>query len=232
MLFLRKSNERGHFQHGWLDTYHSFSFADYFDPDHMNFGVLRVINEDYIAGGQGFGTHPHRDMEIITYILEGALEHQDSMENSARILPGEVQRMSAGTGVQHSERNPLPTTSTHLLQIWILPNRKNHSPGYEQKSFAAAIAQKGFVLVASEKGREGSVSLNQDVDLYVGKPLASLEIVFDIRAERKVWVQVVRGSIVINAQAAESGDGIGITEESQLKIRADAGSEFLLFDLP
>src|SRR5713101_4242056 len=168
MMRIRKANERGHANHGWLDTYHTFSFADYHDPEYMGFRSLRVINEDRVAPGQGFGTHPHRDMEIITYILEGSLEHKDSMGNGSVIRPGDVQRMSAGTGVTHSEYNPSKTETLHLLQIWILPDRRGHTPGYEQKEIGGAEKRGQLRLIASPDGRDGSVSIHQDARLYAG----------------------------------------------------------------
>ncbi|MBN8553930.1 MAG: pirin family protein [Deltaproteobacteria bacterium] len=228
---IRKSSERGHANHGWLDTYHTFSFADYHDPEHMGFSDLRVINEDFVEAGAGFATHSHRDMEIITYVIEGALEHKDSMGNSTVIKPGEVQRMSAGTGVQHSEFNHFKDRRTHLLQIWVLPNKKNIQPGYEQKSFESELKEKKFILVASESGKDGSVSLHQDVNLYVGKSSAAQEIDFKIEAERTAWIQVVKGSVKIDSNTLSAGDGAAFTDSENILIKAAPDTEFLAFDL-
>lgn len=232
MITLRKSDERGFADHGWLKSWHTFSFANYQDPKHVRFSVLRVINEDKIEGGEGFGTHPHNDMEIITYVIKGALEHKDSMGNSTIIRPGEVQRMTAGTGVTHSEFNHFKDQDTHLLQIWIFPDKKDYKPGYGQKSFEEASKKNNFVLVVSQDGREGSITMNQDASLYLSKPKAKEKIHFDISAGRKVWIQVVRGNLLVNDIAIKDGDGLSASDEKNLQIVANKDSEFLLFDLP
>ena len=231
MIILRKSNERGHANHGWLDSYHSFSFADYYDKNFMGFRSLRVINEDRIAGGGGFPSHPHRDMEIITYMVAGRLEHQDSMGNKAIIKPGEVQRMSAGTGVVHSEANASKDELAHLLQIWIMTNKSGHRPGYGQKDFSAEIKNKSLVLTASLNGRDGSIEINQDVDLYLGRVKTGEATSFEIKNGRHIWVQLIKGELLINDQKLFPGDGAAISEEKQIELQAKSESEFLLFDL-
>ncbi len=231
MIKIRKSSERGFANHGWLKSFHTFSFASYYDPAHMHFGNLRVINEDYIAAGAGFGKHPHDNMEIITYVISGALSHQDSMGNSSTILPGEVQIMSAGTGVFHSEFNHEQHGDTHLLQIWILPKLKNIAPRYGQKSFADDFKKNDFVLVVSGSGRNGSIEINQDAEIFVGKFPAKKTIDFAIKEERKIWIQMISGKISMNGLALENGDAAAIVEESKIKIEAEEKSEFLLFDL-
>ncbi len=232
MLKIRKSTDRGHIQHGWLDTYHTFSFSEYYEPAHMGFSVLRVINEDRIEGGQGFGTHPHRDMEIITYVVEGALEHRDTLQNSSIIRPGDAQRMSAGTGIEHSEKNHSPTKPVHLLQIWILPEANGLNPGYEQKSFEAQIEAKNFTLIASRNRKEGSIHLNQDVDIYSARPKANSLIEYSVREKRNCWIQLVKGEILVNDVHLGVGDGLAAENETKLKIHTKVDSEFLLFDLP
>ena len=231
MFKIRKSNERGFANHGWLRSFHTFSFADYFDKNHMSFGNLRVINEDYIAAEMGFGKHPHQDMEIITYVISGALQHQDSMGNSSIILPNEVQTMSAGTGVFHSEFNNSKTVETHLLQIWILPKEKQITPNYGQKSFAENFKENDFVLVVSGSGREGSIAINQDVEIFVGKFLANKEMFFAAKKDSKIWIQIISGNLLVNDLELESGDAVAILEEDLINIRAKKNSEFLLFDL-
>ena len=231
MFKIRKSNERGFANHGWLRSFHTFSFADYFDKNHMSFGNLRVINEDYIAAEMGFGKHPHQDMEIITYVISGALQHQDSMGNSSIILPNEVQTMSAGTGVFHSEFNHSKTAQTHLLQIWILPKEKQIKPNYGQKSFTENFKGNDFVLAVSGSGREGSIAINQDVEIFVGKFLANKEMFFAVNKGRKIWIQIVSGNLLVNDLKLESGDAVAILEEDLINIRAKKDSEFLLFDL-
>ncbi len=231
MITLRKAGERGHAEHGWLDSHHSFSFADYYDPKHMGFGNLRVINEDRIAPGTGFGTHGHRDMEIISYVLEGALGHQDSIGNGTTIVPGDVQRMSAGTGVRHSEFNHAPDATTHFLQIWIEPNRRGVAPGYEQKHFDDAQKRGTLRLVASPDGRDGSLTLHADASLYAGLLDGDERIEQPLPAERKAWLHVVRGSLLANGHALSAGDAIGLVGESQLSLRHGRGAEVLLFDL-
>jgi hypothetical protein len=230
MVTIRKANERGHAEHGWLNAWHSFSFADYHDPQHMGFRSLRVINEDTIAPGGGFGTHPHRDMEIITYILSGALEHKDSMGNGRIIRPGEFQYMAAGTGVQHSEFNPLPDQSTHLLQIWLLPDRRGHQPRYAERSFQDE-ASGTLKLVASHQGRDGSIAINQDADLWLGKLLPGTTLTQSLQAGRHLWLQVAEGDVDINGHPLSAGDAAALTEETRLTIKAGAQSQVLLFDL-
>ena len=229
---IRRSQDRGHAQHGWLDSHHTFSFADYFDPKHMGFSVLRVINEDLIAGGTGFGMHPHSNMEIISYMVSGALEHRDSMGNTAVIRPGEVQRMSAGTGVRHSEYNHSPTETAHLIQIWILPEKLGIQPSYEQKSFANQLERGGMVLAASKNGETGSVSLNQDIKLWVLKSAAAGEQNLAMNPERKYWLQVVRGKADVGGQSLNPGDA-GIFENEGAQTLSWKGEiEALFFDLP
>jgi quercetin 2,3-dioxygenase len=232
MIRLRPAAARGHADHGWLDTWHSFSFADYYDPAEMNWGPLRVINEDRIAAGSGFGTHGHRDMEIITYVLEGLLEHKDSMGNGEVIRPGEVQRMSAGTGIQHSEFNPSPDTATHLLQIWIEPNRRGVKPDYEQKPFPAGELQGRLRLVASPDGADGSVRLHQDARVYAARIGQSEKLEHALAPGRLAYVQVARGGITLNGQSMRQGDGARIAEETRLEFTAAEDAEILLFDLP
>jgi redox-sensitive bicupin YhaK (pirin superfamily) len=233
MLQLRKSQERGHANHGWLESFHTFSFADYYDPSNMGYRVLRVINEDLVAGGKGFPTHPHQDMEIITYIVEGALEHKDSMGTSSVITPGEVQHMSAGTGVQHSEFNHDREKPTHLLQIWILPDRRGVKPRYGQKSYASELQKKDFVLAVSPDGREGSIPVYQDMELYVSKWASAREKEFNFRGKNRYgWVQLVAGQLEVNDLKLAPGDGLAIAAEEKLWIRSKGAVEFLVFDLP
>jgi quercetin 2,3-dioxygenase len=227
MIQIRPRNERGHFDHGWLNTYHTFSFDQYYDPRHMGFRALRVINEDRVAPAKGFGTHPHRDMEIITYILEGALEHKDSMGTGSIIRPGEVQRMSAGTGVTHSEFNPSRTQPVHLLQIWILPEAKGIEPSYEQKQFAIEMRGK-LQLIASRNPEIGAVKIHQDVDLFAAI-LDGQRVTHTLRAGRYAWLQVARGSIELNGTKLDAGDGAAISEVSNLEI--SGSGEALVFDL-
>lgn len=231
MITLRKAEERGHFNHGWLDTYHSFSFADYFDLHHMGFRQLRVINEDRVLPGKGFPTHPHRDMEIITYILSGALEHKDSMGNGSVIVPGEIQRMTAGTGITHSEFNPSRTEPVHLLQIWILPERRGLIPSYEQKKFLQEEKQGRFRLIASRDGREGSVTIHQDAKVYSACLDKQESAVLGLNPERHAWVQVARGSVVLNGVDLRAGDGAALSSEEEIKVKGMEAAEILLFDL-
>ena len=228
MITIRKSGDRGHFDHGWLDTYHTFSFADYHDPAFMGFRALRVINDDRVQARRGFGTHGHRDMEIITYVLEGELGHQDSMGNGSVIRPGEVQRMSAGTGVMHSEKNASDEL-VHLLQIWILPERHGITPGYEQKAFPAAERDGRLRLVASRDGRDGSLTIHQDADLYTVTLRDGASVTQDFRPGRYGWVQVARGTVTVNGKPLTAGDGAAIEAESRVTIAGDG--EVLLFDL-
>jgi redox-sensitive bicupin YhaK (pirin superfamily) len=231
MITIRKAVDRGHFDHGWLDTFHTFSFDRYYDPAHMAFRSLRVINEDRVASGRGFPTHSHRDMEIITYILEGALQHQDSMGNGSIIRPGDVQRMTAGTGVAHSEKNPSPAEPVHLLQIWILPNQDNLAPGYEQKAFTEAERRGGLRLIVSPDGSEGSVTINQDARVYATILNNGDEVNHELAPDRHAWIQVARGSVSVNGENLEQGDGAAVSGETRLTIGGREPSEVLLFDL-
>jgi quercetin 2,3-dioxygenase len=231
MITVRRSNERGHFDHGWLNTYHTFSFDQYYDPRYMGFRNLRVINEDFVAAGRGFPKHGHRDMEIITYILEGALKHEDSMGNGSVIRPGDVQRMTAGTGVRHSEQNASDQERVHLLQIWILPHTVGLDPGYEQKAFSEDDRRGRLRLIASEDGREGSVLVHQDVSLLASVLPAGEEVEHTMDQARYAWIQVARGSVEVNGEKADQGDGLVVVGESSLRIRAQQDAEVLLFDL-
>jgi redox-sensitive bicupin YhaK (pirin superfamily) len=231
MLSIRKSTERGHFDHGWLNTYHTFSFDQYHDPRYVGFRSLRVINEDFVAAGRGFPMHGHRDMEIITYILEGALKHEDSMGNGSVIRPGDVQRMTAGTGVKHSEKNASDGERVHLLQIWILPNADNLTPGYEQKAFSEDERRGQLRLIASNDARDGSVQVNQNVSVFASILNAGQEVERVMDPVRYAWIQVARGSIAVNDETAAQGDGVVVVGESALRIRAQEAAEILLFDL-
>jgi redox-sensitive bicupin YhaK (pirin superfamily) len=231
MINVRRAENRGHFDFGWLNTYHTFSFGDYYDPRFMGFRDLRVINEDRVREGRGFPTHPHRDMEIISYVLEGALEHKDSMGNGSVIRPGEVQRMSAGTGVTHSEKNHLQNEAAHFLQIWIMPNEHGLKPGYEQKMYSDEEKRGRLRLIASSDGRDGSVTVHQDTDLYAGLLDAGQEIAHSIAQGRHAWIQVARGMVTVNGQQLKQGDGASISEEQSLKVAGLEPSEILLFDL-
>ena len=231
MITLRHSRERGHFDHGWLNTYHTFSFDQYYDPRFMGFRQLRVINEDFVAAGRGFPMHGHRDMEIITYILEGALQHEDSMGNGSTIRPGDVQRMTAGTGVRHSEKNASPEARVHLLQIWILPDTVGLDPGYEQKAFSEDERRGQLRLIASNDGRDGSVTVHQDVRLFASILGEGESVKYDMDQTRYGWIQVARGAINVNDQRAGQGDGAIAMGESSLEIAAEEPAEVLLFDL-
>jgi len=232
MITVRPAAERGHFNHGWLDTYHSFSFADYWDPKHMGYRSLRVINEDKVAPHQGFGTHPHRDMEIITYVLEGALAHKDSMGTGSVIRPGEVQRMSAGTGVLHSEFNNSPSELVHLLQIWIQPTRRGLPPSYEQKNFSAEEKLNRFRLIASPTGEEGSVTIHQDAKLSAAIIEPGITVNYELSKGRNAWIQVARGEVTVNGKLLKQGDGAAVENEASVTVTGSAEiSEVLLFDL-
>ena len=231
MIELIQSESRGAADHGWLRARHTFSFADYYDPDRIEFGTLRVINEDRIAPGKGFGRHPHQDMEIITYVIDGAIEHKDSMGNGEIIHAGEVQRMTAGTGVFHSEFNASTEKELHLLQIWIYPAKTGLAPGYEQKPFSRDQKLNRLRLVGSVDGREGSVTIHQDVDLYASVLEASKRVSLKLRADRKVFIQVISGDIAINGQRLATGDGAQIETEPTVEILAASEAEFLLFDM-
>ena len=231
MITIRRSADRGHADHGWLKSFHTFSFADYHDPAHMGFGNLRVINEDRIAPGTGFGTHGHRDMEIVSYVLSGALAHQDSMGNGAAILPGEVQRMTAGTGVRHSEFNHAKDSTTHFLQIWILPGAGGLQPGYEQKAFSDADKRGRLRLVAAPGGEDGAVTLHADARIHAGLFDGAESATLALPAGRKTWVHVARGRITANGQELQAGDAIGLVDEAQLVLENGSGAEVLVFDL-
>jgi len=232
MIKVRKSNDRGHFNFGWLDTFHTFSFGDYYDPQHLGFSALRVINEDSVAAGAGFPTHGHRDMEIITYILEGALEHKDSLGTGSVIKPGDIQRMSAGSGIQHSEFNPSRGDPTKLLQIWILPKQKNLQPSYEQINVPFEDRSGKLKLVGSPDGRDGSVTIHQDVELYASILKASDTVSHTLKPQRAAWIQVAVGDIEVNGVALTAGDGAAVTKETELKLTASSAAELLVFDLP
>ena len=230
MMTIRKANERGHAKHGWLDTYHSFSFADYYDPQWMGFRSLRVINDDLVLPGAGFGAHPHHDMEIITYILHGALEHKDSMDNGRVIRAGELQYMSAGSGVQHSEFNPSKDEAVRLLQIWILPDVKGVKPRYAEKSLRDAQTGKLY-LMTSRTGRDGSIAIHQDADLWLAKLEAGQQVAHLLANNRHAWLHVAEGEVSLNGKTLTAGDAAAISEESKLQLSANKPSQVLLFDL-
>ena len=232
MISLRPAAERGHANHGWLDSWHSFAFADYRDDQHVHWGPLRVINEDRVAAGQGFGTHSHRDMEIISYVLAGSLGHKDSMGNAENIVPGEVQRLSAGTGITHSEFNDSPDGTTHFLQIWIIPKTTGVQPGYAQKTFTDAEKRGCLRLVVSEDGAEGSVSINQDARMYAGLFEGDEMAQLKIAPGRLGYVHLVKGRAVVNGQPLEAGDALRYKDEPQVRIEQGQGAEVLVFDLP
>jgi len=231
MIRIRKAKDRGHFNFGWLDTYHTFSFGDYYNPSFMGFRDLRVINEDFVNAGRGFPTHSHRDMEIITYILDGALEHRDSMGNGSVIRPGDVQRMTAGTGVSHSEANPSSENSVHLLQIWIMPQKQGLKPGYEQKFFGEEQKDGSLCLIASADGRDGSVTVHQDVSVYSAVVVNGQTVNHQMASNRHAWIQVASGGVVVNGENLDQGDGAAVSGESELVIGVRQPAEFLLFDL-
>lgn len=230
MMKIRKANERGHAEHGWLDTYHTFSFANYYDPEWMGYRSLRVINDDLVMPGMGFGTHPHRDMEIITYILSGSLEHKDSMGNGRVIRPGEVQYMSAGSGVRHSEFNPSKDEAVHLLQIWIEPDRKGVTPRYAEKSLAKADPG-ALHLMTSKTGREGSIAIHQDADLWLGKFEAGNEITQKIAPGRHAWLHIAEGDVSVNGTVLSGGDAAALTGGETVELKATKPAQVLLFDL-
>jgi quercetin 2,3-dioxygenase len=231
MITIRPGDDRGVANFGWLDSRHSFSFGHYYDPNHMGFGVLRVINEDRVKPGRGFDTHGHRDMEIISYVLAGALEHKDSLGTGSIIRPGEVQRMTAGTGIRHSEYNPSKTDPVHFLQIWILPERDGLAPGYEQKMIPDADRQGQLRLIGSRDGRDGSVTIHQDVDLYAGLFAEGESTRLALRPGRGAWVQVARGDTNVNGERLAAGDGAAITDVEAIKIEGRKGGEVLVFDM-
>ena len=232
MITLRPAHERGHANHGWLDSWHSFSFADYRDPRHVHWGPLRVINEDRVQAGQGFGAHSHRDMEIISYVLDGSLAHKDSMGNAASIVPGEVQRMSAGSGVTHSEYNHEADRTTHFLQIWIIPDTMGVQPGYEQKAYPDAEKRGRLRLVASPDGGEGSLRIRQDARMYAGLFDGSEAGTLDIAPGRLAYVHMARGTAVVNGQPLSAGDALLYSDEPRVEIEGGDGAEILVFDLP
>ena len=231
MIRIRKGNERGSANHGWLDSKHSFSFADYNDPDHMGFGNLRVINEDRVQPGQGFGVHGHRDMEIISYIIDGALEHKDSMGNGSIMRRGDVQRMTAGSGVQHSEFNPSPDATVHFLQIWSLPQTLSLTPSYEQKAFMEEERSDHLHLIVSRDGRDQSLTIHQDVDLYASMLTADCTLSHSFRKDRKGWLQVVLGDVAIDEMHLVAGDGLALQDCDQVRVSALSDTELLLFDM-
>lgn len=231
MIQVRKANDRGHADHGWLNAYHTFSFASYRDPRHMGFRSLRVMNEDRVQPGEGFGTHPHNDMEIVTYVLEGALEHKDSMGNGEILRPGEFQRMTAGTGITHSEFNPSDKELVHLYQIWLFPDRKGLTPSYEQKRFAPEEQQNRLRLVASPDAEDGSLLINQDARIYLSQISSGQSVTHPIQTGRHAWLQVLRGSVTVNGNKLDTSDGAAVSEESSLTITADQNAEIMLFDL-
>jgi redox-sensitive bicupin YhaK (pirin superfamily) len=234
-MTVRPREERGHAEHGWLDSHHTFSFADYYDPKHMGFRTLRVINEDRVEPGRGFGTHPHRDMEIVSYVLEGGIEHRDSMGTGSVIRPGDVQRMSAGTGVTHSEFNASKTDPVHFLQIWLMPGKRGIEPSYEQKTFSAEEKQGRLRVVASPDGRDGSITVNTDATLYAGLFGEGESAALELAQGRHAWVQVVRGTLRVNGKELREGDGAAISEEKTVKVEGANGgeaSEVIVFDLP
>ncbi len=231
MINIRKSADRGHANHGWLDTHFTFSFADYYDPQHVEFRTLRVMNDDRVAGGGGFPTHPHRDMEIVTYVLEGELAHKDSMGNGSVIKPGDVQYMSAGTGVAHSEFNASKTETVHLYQIWMFPDKQGHTPAYDQKNFSDEEKRGKLRLVVSPDGREGSVKIRQDNELYATVLSAGDRVKHPMKPERYAYVQVAKGSVTLNGKTLETGDGAEISAEKTLELTGVREAEVLLFDL-
>ncbi len=234
MITIRPAEQRGHANHGWLDTYHTFSFADYYDPKHEQFRSLRVINEDRVAPGYGFGTHPHRDMEIITYVLEGALAHKDSMGNGSSIVPGEVQRMSAGTGVLHSEFNHSKAEEVHLYQIWLFPERRGLEPSYEQKFFADEEKLNRLRVIASPEGEDGAVRIHQDAKLFATILEEGKSVTHELKKGRGAWIQVARGSVDVNGRTLKAGDGAEITDEEMVTLAGNSNgkkAEVLLFDL-
>lgn len=232
MIAFRPSKERGYAKHDWLESYHSFSFAEYYDPAHMGFGPLRVINEDFIAADRGFGTHGHKNMEIITYVLKGEIAHKDSMGNGSTIRSGDVQRMSAGSGVRHSEFNPSKDNATHLLQIWIQPNEQEIEPGYEEKNFTVAEKLGQLRLVASADGRDGAVKIHQDASLYVGLFQDEQKIEMPLQTHRLYYVHLARGTLQVNGQILNAGDALMLSQEEMLSIENGVDAEVLVFDLP
>lgn len=231
MIAIRKSDERGFADHGWLKSHHTFSFAGYQDPKHMGFRSLRVMNEDRVEAGQGFGTHGHSDMELVSYVLDGELEHKDSMGNGEVLRPGEFQRITAGTGIKHSEFNPSKNSSTHFYQIWLLPEQKGIEPSYEQKAFDADQRQNQLQLVASRDGSEGSIVIHQDAKIFLTDLSDGRDISYEIAAGRYSWVQMLRGSATVNGNALQAGDAAALSDEALLKLKSDSSAELMIFDL-
>lgn len=231
MVTIRKAEDRGHANHGWLNTYHTFSFSSYRDPAHVHFRSLRVMNEDFVAPGQGFGTHPHEDMEIVTYVLEGALEHKDSMGNGEVLRPGEFQRMSAGTGITHSEFNPSSTEPVHLYQIWLFPEQKGITPSYEQKRFADEERHNQLRLVASRDAAEGSLLIHQDARIYLSSLDNGQQVSHELSENRHAWLQILRGNVTLNGERLSTSDGAAVSDETHLTIEANDAAEIMLFDL-
>ncbi|MBM4246378.1 MAG: pirin family protein [Deltaproteobacteria bacterium] len=231
MYDVRRSDARGHADHGWLDSRHTFSFADYHDPAHMGFRALRVINEDRVAPGRGFGRHPHRDMEILTYVVSGAVQHADSMGNRAVVRPGEIQRMTAGTGVTHSEVNPSPAEDLHLLQIWIEPDRRGYDPGYEQVRYADRDRNGRLVQLAAREPQSGAVRIHQDVSLWTAALERGARVVHDLAPGRHGWLQVVEGTVEVAGHRLSAGDGLAVSDETNVAIAGIEPAEILLFDL-
>lgn len=231
MIRVRKAQERGHADHGWLDTYHTFSFSDYQDPEHMRFRSLRVMNEDVVQPGQGFGTHPHLDMEIVTYVLEGALEHKDSMGHGEVLRAGEFQRMSAGTGITHSEFNPSESEPVHLYQIWLFPERKGIEPSYEQKRFADSEQQNQLRLVASPQAEQGALLIHQDARIYLSQIDQGKAVTYEPAEGRHVWLQVLRGAVLLNGEPLATSDGAAVSDLQELTIQSTDNAEIMLFDL-
>jgi quercetin 2,3-dioxygenase len=233
MIKIRPGNARGHFDHGWLNTYHTFSFSNYYDPDHMGFRSLRVINEDWVAPGSGFGMHPHRDMEIVTYVLSGSLEHKDSLGTHGVIKAGEVQRITAGTGILHSEFNPSSDEPVHLYQIWLLPDQRGHVPSYEQKSIAQGDKTEGATirLIASPDGANGSLTIHQDARIFAASLAPEARLVHDLEVGRRAWIQVVKGEARIGDGVLRAGDGASVEAEPRIAVESHSGGEVLIFDL-
>ncbi len=231
MITIRKAAERGHFNHGWLDTFHTFSFGDYQDRNYMGFRSLRVMNEDRVDPGQGFGMHPHRDMEIVTYVLEGELAHKDSMGNGSVIGVGDFQKMTAGTGIYHSEANPSNDKPVHLYQIWIKPNERGLEPSYEERRVVDAKSQNQLELVASQDNRDGSLTIHQDADIYLGRLDANTHLSHELGKDRYVWLQVLRGAVTLNGRQLSTSDGAAVEQESSVEIAATEPAEIMLFDL-
>jgi redox-sensitive bicupin YhaK (pirin superfamily) len=230
MIKMRKSNERGHADHGWLDSHHTFCFANYFDPQHMGFRSLRVINEDRVQGGEGFPTHPHQDFEIISYVISGALKHEDSMGHAAVMKGGDVQRITAGTGIAHSEFNNSPSEPVHFLQIWLLPSRKGFPPSYAQQAFANAPVN-ALTLVCSPDGGNKSIKINQEVNLFIGKLAAKGNIIHPMHEQRHAWIQLIEGDLDLNGVKLLPGDGVSLDGEDEIQFKSAKGAHFLLFDL-